>query len=411
MKVFVKHFGCAFSRAEAEIIKGLLSEKHEIVEGEDEADVVVVVTCHVKESTFKKVLNYIESVKSNVVVYGCLPTAYEEFIKRKCPMLDVCSITNVLFAVEHGKSFKSTKKVVKLGFKRVRYNQVVGIVPICEGCTGNCSYCAVKLARNGLFSYPEEAVVREVERFVREGCVEIWLTAQDVGAYGMDRNTSICSLLKKVGAIKSFFKVRVGMMNPAHVKKYLQEYLDVIEGSKFYKFFHLPVQSGSDKILELMRRRYTSREFEEMCKEIRKRFPLAQIWTDIIVGFPYETEEDFEMSVKLVEKVEPDWVNVSKFSPMPKTEAFKMKEGFVDTREKKRRSSVLMEVVREVAERVNERWIKWCGEAVVVEKGKRGYIARNFAYKPIVVEGDFKLGDVIEVEVEGASNVLFGRKA
>ena len=421
-RVYVETYGCAFARAEGEMIEGVLeNDGFCVTRSLEHADAIILVTCHVKEATENKILQRIKNLgalypEKPLVVYGCLPQAYPERVRKVNPRASLVgnfSLDKIPRAVSlalEGKrvEFLERKEVCKLNLPRKRKNPVIGIVPVAEGCTGSCSYCSTRLSRGKLFSYPEEEIVKEVLRFLDNGAREIWLTAQDAGAYGIDRGTNIAELLGEVAKIPRAFRVRVGMLNPAHAKRLLPALVKAFESERVYKFLHLPVQSGSDRILQAMGRNYTVKDFLHVVGEFRERFPMLQLWTDVIVGFPGESEEDFELTKKLVKEAEPDWVNVSKFSSRPKTEASKMKQ--VSTEIKKERSRELSTLIRKIVLRANRKWKGWEGTALISEKGKKGLVGRNFAYKPIVVhEEENLLGRFVKVKIYRTENVLFGR--
>ncbi len=420
-KAYVEVYGCAFAQAEGEIIRGILKRnEYELLENEKEADLIVIVTCQVKETTENKILYRLKELtekypKKKIIAYGCLPQAYPDKVKRisnKISLVGNFSLDlfpEILRKVEAGEvvEYLEVRKSEKLGLPRVLKNSVIGIVPVSEGCLSNCSYCSTKFSRGRLYSYPEEKIIQEVKTLLHLGVKEIWLTSQDMGVYGMDRGETLVDLLKKVIDIPGKFYVRVGMMHPGFVKLFIDDLLEVYQNKKIYKFFHLPVQSGSDKILRLMKRNYTAEDYYDVVKKIKEKFPDAQIWTDVIVGFPEETEEDFEKTIKLIKDTKPDWVNVSRFSSRTGTEAQKMKQ--IPTEIKKERSRKMNELVRKIVEENNKKWIGWEGEVLISEVGKDGFVGRNYAYKPIIVKTEENiLGKFVKVKVIDAKNVLFG---
>ncbi len=421
MKVYIETYGCAFAQAEGEMISGLL-ERNEftITHSISDADVIVIVTCHVKETTEKKILYRIKKFGElypgkALIVYGCLPQAYPEIVKENNPRASIVGnffireLPKIVSSVSKGNKIEliGKNKEVKLRLPRVKKNPVVGIIPIAEGCVGNCSYCSTKFSRGTIFSYPEEFIVKEAYDLIKNGCKEIYLTAQDTACYGIDIGTTLPDLIEKIISLPGDFSIRIGMMNPFTAKKILPKLLKVYESEKVYKFLHIPVQSGSDRILRKMNRNYTVSEFIDIVEKFREKFPFVQIWTDIIVGFPGETEEDFKMSIELIEKIKPDWVNVSRFSSRPGTKAAKMKQ--LPTSIKKERSREISKVVKSVVEEVNKKWIGWEGRILINEKGKGNWVGRNFAYKPVVVESEKNLlGKFVKVRIAQTKNILFG---
>jgi threonylcarbamoyladenosine tRNA methylthiotransferase CDKAL1 len=321
-------------------------------------------------------------------------------------MIGPRAVTRIWEAVERGVSILEEVDDVKLGCPRVRKNSVVAIVPVSEGCAWRlCSFCIVARTRGPFRSYPIELVAREVGRFVEEGAMEIWLTSQDMGSYGIESGRSMLpELLEAVSGIEGRFFIRVGMVNPLYVYPVRERLAESYLSPRIFKFLHLPVQSGSNKVLRDMRRGYTIEVFRRIVEEFRRRIPELTLSTDIIVGYPTEDEGDFEETIKLVEEVRPDMINISRFFARPGTPSERLKP--LDPKLVNERSRILSDVARKVALENGERWIGWSGYALVDEVGEGSEpIARNIYYRPIVIgnaRGDDVFGKIVEVEVEDA---------
>ena len=403
-RVHVEVYGCSASYADGEMIMGLLRERGYELSDESRSDVNVIVTCCVKTPTANRMLHRIRLLGSKpLVVAGCMPKAERSSIEKVNPNASLVGpdrISKVVDAVEAAlegrKAVYLDGKEIKLGYPRVVRNPVVGIVEIGSGCLGHCTFCQTKLAKGRLFSYPPELILKEVERFVKAGAKEIWLTSTDDGAYGLDRGLSIGELVKMVARVEGEFMIRVGMMSPEPLKKVLDGLLEAYELEKVFKFAHVPVQSGSDRVLSLMGRGYTSGEFSDLVKRLREVKGMT-IATDVIVGFPTESEDEFYETVELIRRLKPDVVNLSKFSARPGTEAFRMKQ--LDNRTVKSRSVRMAKVIRDVTLKVNEKWIGWEGYALVDERVKGAKLARNSSYRPIVVPESFELGSWVKVKI------------
>jgi MiaB-like tRNA modifying enzyme len=271
---------------------------------------------------------------------------------------------------------------------RIRLNPVIGMVPVNHGCLGSCAYCCVAFAKGSLRSHSMEEVVGRLKRDLNEGVREFWITSQDTASYGKDKGTNLVGLLKAISAVEGDFKVRVGMMTPSSVMGILDEMVEAFRDGHVFKFVHLPVQSGSDEVLERMRRSYTVNDFRSVVDAFKAKIPDITLSTDIICGFPCESEKAFEETLHLVGEVRPDVVNISKFFPRPRTLAAGMTADFVPLREIKRRSSEATRFSRKIALERNQRWIGWAGDILVDEAGRIpcSWIGRNFAYKPVVVK-------------------------
>jgi MiaB/RimO family radical SAM methylthiotransferase len=252
-------------------------------------------------------------------------------------------------------------------------------------------------------SYDPEAIVKRVVSDVRDGCKEIWLTSQDCGAYGKDIGTNIVALLRAVCEIEGDFFVRLGMMNPNFALEYLDGLIDVFKENKgkLFWFVHLPVQSGSDDILKLMKRKYSVADFVKVCSMFRKEMPEITIATDVICGFPKESISDFQSTKEIIKRVEPDVINISRFWPRPGTTAANM-EGQLHGRDTNERSREMKKVKEEVSLLRNRIWEGWKGKIMIDEKGSVGsgesWIGRNFAYKPVALKGVFSLGESVEIK-------------
>lgn len=405
IRVHVEAYGCSASYADAEMIMGLLKEKGYELSDEKDSDVNVIVTCCVKTPTANRMLHRIRLLgKKSLVVAGCMPKAERSSIEKVSPEASLVGPDRISKVVEAVEASLEGRKVVyldgkevKLGYPRVRRNPAVGIVEIGSGCLGHCTFCQTKLAKGKLLSYPPELILKEVKKFLGEGAKEIWLTSTDDGAYGRDRGESIGELVKMICEVDEEFVVRIGMMNPELLKEdVLDGLMEAYECEKVFKFAHVPVQSGSDRVLSLMGKGYTAGEFVDLVRRLREVRGMT-IATDVIVGFPTEGEDEFYETVELIERINPDVVNLSKFSARPGTEAYYMKQ--LDNRVIKSRSVRMSEVAREVTLNANKKWIKWEGLALVDEEIKEARIARNLSYRPIIVSSSLELGRWVRVKI------------
>ena len=410
-KIFVEAYGCSASFADSEMISGLIvNGGHTIAKNSAESDLNIVVTCSVKDSTANKMIHRIKSLKSKpLVVAGCLPKAElstVEKISKNVSLLGPNSLGKTLQVID--STLRGTKFVAledtdlsKVGLPKVRLNEVVGIVEIASGCMSECSFCQTKLAKGDLQSYRIGDIVRQVETEISEGCKEIWLTSTDNGCYGFDINTDLPTLVNAVSEIPEDFMIRVGMMNPMYMPRIKKELIESFSSDKVYKFLHIPVQSGSDKVLNDMRRGHTVNTFREVVKKARERFTDFTISTDIIVGFPSETREDFERTFDLIDETRPDIVNLSKYSARPGTEAAEWEQ--IEASEVKRRSKIIFDQINKISLENNQKWIGWKGKVLFDEKTDQGIKGRNFAYKSVFVNDEIKIGQRETVKITDAS--------
>jgi MiaB-like tRNA modifying enzyme len=418
VKIFIETYGCSYNQADTEIMAGILKCKgYDIVDSFQKSDVNIINTCIVKTPTEQRMIYRVQELsKLNkpLVVAGCMAKTSRRTIEKISPHAcllgpdSIQKITEVVeIAVKNKKGiFLEDLKQPKVCLPRVRKNPVINIVPIAEGCLSNCAYCSVKFARGRLHSYSPELIVKEVENAVNEGCKEIWITSQDNACYGKDINTTLPELLKKISEIDGNFFVRVGMMNPAHTTDILEDLLDAYESKKIFKFLHLPVQSGSDSILELMKRNYTVKDFLHIVKNFRIKFPELNLSTDIIIGFPGETENDFKKTEELIKNIKPDTVNLSKYGARPNTEASTMEK--VNKKIIDERSVLMHELIKKIALERNKNFIGWKGKVLIDEFIKDSFVGRNINYKPVVVKTKKKIfGEMREIKISDVkSNYL-----
>jgi len=247
--------------------------------------------------------------------------------------------------------------------------------------------------------------VRRVETDVSRSFREVWLTAQDTACYGRDTGADLGELLRCVCSVDGDFKVRVGMMTPSLVLDMLDGVVDAFRDEKVFKFLHLPVQSGDDGILKRMRRFYSAADFKMIVDKFRVSFPEFTLATDVICGFPGESEEAFTRTLDLLEEVKADVVNVSKFFARPGTRAAGMQKDFVAADEVKRRSVRAGALAKKLAFDRNRRWVGWTGEVLIDEVGKvsGSWVGRNFAYKPVALRSaESLLGKTVRVKIVNA---------
>ena len=212
----------------------------------------------------------------------------------------------------HNVKLLAKKELPLLDLPKIRKNQYVEIIPLSTGCLGSCTYCKTRHARGKLGSYDPNAIVERVKQAVEEGVLEIWLTSEDTGAYGRDIGTSLPELLRSIIAVMPApTMLRVGMTNPPYILEHLEAMVDILNHPRVYAFLHVPVQSGSNKVLDKMNREYGIEEFMEVCDFLLEYIPDITLATDIICGFPTETDEDFEETMKLVEKYKFPVLNIS----------------------------------------------------------------------------------------------------
>ena len=410
-KIFVEAYGCSASFADSEMISGLIvNGGHTLATDSSESDLNLIVTCSVKDTTANKMMHRIKSLKTKpLIVAGCLPKAEKSNVEKfseNASLLGPNSLGKTLDVINSTLSGRKQialedSDLSKVGLPKVRLNPTVGIVEIASGCMSECTFCQTKLSKGDLSSYRLGDIVRQVQTEIKEGCKEVWLTSTDNGCYGLDIGTDLPTLVNAVSEIQEDFMIRVGMMNPMYMPRIKQKLIESYDNDKVFKFLHLPVQSGSDKVLNDMKRGHTSETFREIVKRTKDRFDDFTISTDIIVGFPSETEEDFQKTLTLLDETKPDVVNLSKYSARPGTDAAELKQ--IDAAEIKRRSKVIFTQINKISLKSNEKWIGWKGKVLFDENTEEGIKGRNYAYKPISIDEKVNIGQSHIVEITKAT--------
>lgn len=411
-KIYIQSHGCSNNFHEGEVMAGLLEKAgYTLTPDPYTAEIIILNLCTVKgdHQSVQALKEATKKYSAKLIGAGCILESTKKALREYNPSLSLLNTNNIdkiveiVEAIIEGDVIEALEKnkTVKINLPKIRINPVINIVPLGNGCTSACTYCSVKLIKGYMQSYPIPQIVEEVKRSVAEGVKEIYLTGQDTGAYGLDWKNGIelPELLEALTQIPGDFMIRVGMTSPNHVYRHLHRLLAVYNHPKIYKFIHIPVQSGNNKVLKEMKRPYTVEEYKKCITAFKKAFPEITIATDIIVGFPHETEEEFEDTLKLLRETEPDVINMSRFSPRPGTLAAKMKH--IPTNIVKERSKRLGTVEQEIVSQRNAVWNGWSGTVLIDEYGKNNVmIGRNYAYKQVLVEGNYRLGEEVAVTIK-----------
>ncbi len=416
-RVYIETYGCALSEFDSALMAETLRARgHSLVKDPSEADVLLVNTCAVRLDTEQRIAKRLAKLRrlypgARLVVAGCLAKSRPGLIARVAPGASLVSPQNV---VNVWKAVESTGRVVLLEgsrptnvIPRIPVSMGVATMMIQEGCLSDCSFCITKIARREVKSYPPRAIVEAVRDAVERGAVEIRLTGQDTGVYGVDLPGKprlpdlIAAILDKV---PGDYRIRVGMMNPEHLLEWVDDYLDLFKDERLYRFFHIPVQTGDDELLKLMRRNYTVAEFKSIVKRIRERVEDPLIATDIIVGHPGETEESFKKTLDLVKELRFERVHMAQYTIRPRTLAAGLPQ--VPDPVKKARSTALAKLVERIGLERYSRYIGSRLRALVAGAPFReeSLVARIQNYTPVVIpEGEARVGEWVEVEITGAT--------
>ena len=396
----IETYGCTSNRGESRQIERKLRDAgHYRVEGPGNADVAILNTCTVVEKTernMRRRAEELEAETADLIVTGCMALAQsEQFDDLDAQVLHW---EDVPAAVTNGECPTTTPDTEPI------LDGVVGILPIARGCMSNCSYCITKFATGRVDSPTVAENVEKARALVHAGAKELRITGQDTGVYGWDNGErKLPELLDRICGIDGEFRVRLGMANPGGIHGIHEELAGVFAANeKLYNFIHLPVQSGSDEVLEAMRRQHRVAKFETVVETFDERLGHWTLSTDFIVGFPTETEADHERSMDLLGSTRPEKINITRFSKRPGTDAAEMK-GLGGTI-KKERSKTMSELKREICTETHASMVGETHEVLVVEEGTGDSVkCRDEAYRQVIItdatERGIEIGDTLDVEI------------
>lgn len=419
MRACVLTWGCQLNQHRSEEIEGVLERAgFRITDRPEEAEVVILNTCMVRKRAEEKVVGRVGELarlrRKGVLigVGGCMAQGRKEELFKMCPGIDFAFGTTGIErlpeliararAGERPSHFPAPITLEPLPVRR--RSRFSAYVTVAEGCSCACAYCIVPFVRGPLRSRPLGEVLDELSGLAAAGYQEVTLLGQNVDAYGMDRedDTDFARLLREVAKLP-IPRVRFTSSHPAYMTE--ETIAAIAQGGNICEHVHLAVQSGSDRILAAMGRGYTREDFLRVVRRLREEVPGVNITTDVIVGFPGETEADFQETLSLIEEVGFGTVYVAAYSPRPYTRAARLGDP-VPPGEKARRLKEVLHLSRAIALKLHRRRI---GEVVEVlvegylpEKGL--YHGKTRDFRTVLFPGEPSLvGRLVEVRVSGAS--------
>jgi tRNA-2-methylthio-N6-dimethylallyladenosine synthase len=421
-KLHLITYGCQMNEYDSERVAGLLrAQQYELTDDESEADLILLNTCAIREKAEDKVfsklgeLRKIKARRPEVVVgvMGCMAQLHHAEICRRAPAVDLVfgspAIGKVASLVararREGRPIVETGEapLVKITARPDGPPKLRAYVTVMEGCEKHCTFCVVPTTRGRERSHPPAAILDEIRGLVAEGCREVTLLGQTVNAYGRDLTppTDLAALFEQVDGIDGLARIRFTTSNPYNLTSRLIEAIRDVP--KVCEYFHLPLQSGSNRVLERMNRGYTREDYLALIAELRERVPGIALSTDLIVGFPGETDEDFEATLEMVERVGYDNVFAFRYSARPGTPAATMTDQ-VPADVKAARNSRLLEVVERVtaarsarlAGRTLEVLVDGCSKRNAAEVSGRTRCNRVVNFHG---EGRISIGDIVQVRI------------
>ena len=417
IKYHLSVLGCQMNKSDAERIRSVLATMS-FIETSDKkaANLLIYVACSVRQGAIDKIYSHSgqwsqrrKAGQVKTILTGCL-TSFDktEIAKRFDLILDISDLPNWPSKIDKLFDIKSSDLTHKsyLSIKPEYISDFAAFVPIMNGCNNFCSYCVVPYTRGREVSRPVEEVLCEVNALVKKGYKEITLVGQNVNSY--DGGVGFPELLKMINAIDGDFWVR---FVTSHPKDMSDELIDAIcESEKVCEYFHMAVQSGDDDILQDMNRRYTAKHFEQLVTKIRTKihsarkgvFKNAMISTDFIVGFPGESEEQFQNTVELMEKLKFDMAYISRYSTRPGTAAEKLTDD-VSAEEKQKREHTLLDILRKTALENNRDYLD--EEVMILVEGKKKdqYFGKTRTFKNVSFSTEKNLiGQFVKVKITKA---------
>lgn len=402
-RYLLETYGCTANRGEGLRIERALRDRgHRAVTSPDKADVAILNTCTVTQTTEDAMVRRASELHDDVadlIVTGCLALAQPDRLAAAGIDARVVAWDAVPDAVLNGECPTPDSSNDALLDGRI------GILPIARGCASNCSYCITKTATGHIESPSIDTNVERARQLVDAGAVEIRVTGQDTGVYGWDRGERwLPDLLEAICSIDGDFRVRLGMANPKGIHLVRDRLAAVFAAEdKLYNFIHAPVQSGSNDVLAAMRRQHRVEDFLEVVETFDATLDDWTLATDFIVGFPTETDVDFEASMRLLERIEPERINITRFSKRPGTDAAAMKG--LGGPIKKERSRAMSARKREILTDIHRDLVGTTRSVLAVEPGTDTSVkCRDDAYHLIVLPdpGNVTIGDRVHVTVTGA---------
>lgn len=410
-KVAFCSLGCKVNQYETNAMaQKFVANGYKIVEFDEYADVYIVNTCTVTNIADRKSRQMLRRAKeinkdATLVACGCYAQVAKEELK-KIPEIDLIIGNNekndIISIIENHIAQKGTEDIVSDVMYKLDYvelgtttytEKTRAVIKIQDGCDRFCSYCLIPYARGHIRSRKIENVIEEIKKVVEEGINEVVITGIHIASYGRDfkgENIGLIDLLEEINKIKGLHRIRLGSIEPTIITEEFVKRLSKLD--KICDHFHLSLQSGCTETLKRMNRRYTTEEFKEVTKRLRTKFPNAALTTDIIVGFPGETEEEFNMTYEFLKEIAFYKMHVFKYSQRKGTKAAVMPNQ-IDGKVKEERSKKLIELSNENEYNYNKKYIG--REVEVLFEEREGEYLKGHTTNYIVVKHKMDKDDLI----------------
>jgi tRNA-2-methylthio-N6-dimethylallyladenosine synthase len=414
---FIWTIGCQMNKAESRQIAGYLdSAGYRAVTSFSDADLVVLNTCVVRQSAENKILGTLGLLKGlkskrtdlQILVTGCFVNSHTQELRRQFPHVDLLfkpGDYHKLVAWGHKQGIPIEQELLRYPSDGARAaTRPCTLIPIIQGCDNFCSYCIVPYRRGREVSRPPDEIVCEVAELAGRGTREVTLLGQNVDSYGHDLpgHPDLADLLNELAGIDGLVRIRFLTNHPKDMSLKLIETMASV--SKVCEHLELPIQSGDNDILKAMRRGYTLEHYRDLVDSIRGTIPCISLSTDMIVGFPGETEEQFQHSLSLVQEMKFDVIHVAAYSPRPGTAAWREYQDDVPAEVKKERLNQIEELQTTVASEINSQLEGEHVEVLVEGTKGRKWFGRTRSNKLVFFEdaGDW-LGQLAIVNIQKTS--------
>ena len=414
MKYLIHTYGCQMNESDSERIAGILrSLGYKKASKEVEADLVVLNTCVVRQSAQDRIYGKLKNLKKfqsqnpklKTCVAGCMASLYPEKLKDKTDLIISINDLPKLPQLLERQNPECNLEGDYLSIRSHYQSNYHAYIPIMTGCNNFCSYCVVPYARGREKSRPVEDIINEITSLIKKGYKAITLVGQNVNSYRSEfrikkqksKQINFPTLLKIINSIPGDFWI---WFVTSHPKDMSDELINAIaKCKKVCHYIHLPVQAGNNKILKAMNRGYTRKHYINLIKKIQKKIPEAALSTDMIVGFPGETKKQFQNTVNLFKKIKFDMAYIARYSPRPKTAAYRLKDDVLK-QEKEKRWKILTGILKKTALEQNKKLVGKTVE-VLVEKSKNNFgIGKTRGLKTIKFKSNKNLvGQIVKVKI------------
>lgn len=422
-KFLIKTYGCQMNKSDSGRIASLLeSSGLKETRKEKEADLVILNTCTVRQSAEDRIYGEIKNLKKlkskpKIIITGCLAAKNPQKLKGKADLVfnikDLAKLPEIIDLKKTSKNTLFISKASPFPKKEIEYyldipskysSNFHAYVPISNGCNNFCTYCVVPYARGREKSRSPEKILKEIKDLLAKKYKAITLVGQNVNSYGndfKDKKIDFSDLLREIEKLEGDFWIWFVTSHPKDMSDKLIK--TISQSKKICPYIHLPAQSGDNEILKRMNRNYTKEKYLSLIKKIRKYIPQASISTDIIVGFPGETEKQFKNTCQLFDQVKFDMAYIAQYSPREGTPAFKLKDD-VSCYEKKRREKILTEILKKYALEKNKKLIGQMIEVLVEKKRNEYYFGKTKTFKTVKFKSQKPnlVGKIIKVKIKKA---------